>query len=376
MKIGINLLYLLPGMVGGTETYAAGLLHGLAEIDLRNEYVVFVNSESVNWPLPEAANFTRVVCPVRAARRASRYLFEQLRLPLLLSRYDIDVVHSLGYVGPLLAPCPSIVTIHDLNYFALKKTMPFIKRNVLRFFSMQSARRAAHVMTISHFSKGEICRIIKLEPSKTTVGHLGAGYGASNFSGDWAELTSRYNIRTPYVAAFGGGTLNKNMPRLIRAFASVKDTFPHSLLLIGHIPSDLDLTAETKEVRDRVTVTGYVPGDHILPLLSHAELFVLPSLYEGFGLPVLEAQQASVAVACSSAGSLPEVGGDGALYFDPTSVEQMADAIRHCLSDVRLRSQLISKGRENVSRFSWTKTAKETLSVYQRAVKSRQAGEK
>jgi glycosyltransferase involved in cell wall biosynthesis len=276
----------------------------------------------------------------------------------------------------LLAPCPSIVTIHDLNYFALKKTMPFIKRNVLRFFSMQSARRATHVMTISHFSKGEICRIIKLEPSKTTVGHLGVGYGASNFSGDWAELTNRYGIRTPYVAAFGGGTLNKNMPRLIRAFASVKDTFPHSLVLIGPIPSDLDLTGETKEVRDRVTVTGYVPGDHILPLLSHAELFVLPSLYEGFGLPVLEAQRASVAVACSSAGSLPEVGGDGALYFDPTSVEQMADAIRHCLSDVRLRSQLISKGRENVSRFSWTKTAKETLSVYQRAVESRQAGEK
>jgi glycosyltransferase involved in cell wall biosynthesis len=110
--------------------------------------------------------------------------------------------------------------------------------------------------------------------------------------------------------------------------------------------------------------------------LSHAELFVIPSLYEGFGLPVLEAQQASVAVACSRAGSLPEVGGDGALYFDPTSVEQMADAIQHCLSDVRLRSQLISKGRENVSRFSWTQTAKETLSVYQRAVESRQAGEK
>ncbi|MCX5838717.1 MAG: glycosyltransferase family 1 protein [Deltaproteobacteria bacterium] len=376
MKIGINLLYLLPGVVGGTETYAAGLLHGLAEIDPRNEYVVFVNSESVNWPLPEAANFTRVVCPVRASRRASRYLFEQLRLPLLLSRYDVDVVHSLGYVGPLLARCPSMVTLHDVNYYALKKTMPFIKRNVLRFFSMQSARRAAHVMTISHFSKGEICRIIKLEPSKITVGHLGAGYGASNFSGDWAELTSRYNIRTPYVAAFGGGTLNKNMPRLIRAFVSVKDTFPHALVLIGHIPPDLDLTAETQEVRDRVIVTGYVPGEHILPLLSHAELFVIPSLYEGFGLPMLEAQQASVAVACSKAGSLPEVGGDGALYFDPTSVEQMADAIRHCLSDVRLRSQLISKGRENVSRFSWTQTAKETLSVYQRAVESRQAEEK
>ena len=106
MKIGINLLYLLPGVVGGTETYAAGLLQGLAEIDQRNEYVVFVNRESENWPLPQAANFTRVVCPVRAAGRASRYFFEQVRLPRLLAQYHIDVVHSLGYVGPLVAPCP------------------------------------------------------------------------------------------------------------------------------------------------------------------------------------------------------------------------------------------------------------------------------
>jgi len=366
MKIGINLLYLLPGVVGGTEAYAAGLLQGLAEIDQRNEYAVFVNRESESWPLPQAANFTRVICPIRAASRASRYVFEQVRLPRLLARYRIDVVHSLGYVGPLVAPCPSVVTIPDLNYIALKQTMPGRRRMLLRFFSTQSARRANHVITISDFSKREICKTIKLSIDKVTVTHLGAmRNGASNASGNWAALNGSYRIREPYVVAFGGRTLNKNIPHLIRAFALLKDTFPHSLVLIGHIPSDVDLATETKEVRDRVTITGYVPEGHILALLSHADLFVLPSLYEGFGLPVLEAQQAAVAVACSSAASLPEVGGDGAIYFDPTSVEQIADTIRHCLTDATLRSQMILKGRENLSRFSWDRTARETLLVYQ-----------
>jgi glycosyltransferase involved in cell wall biosynthesis len=114
-----------------------------------------------------------------------------------------------------------------------------------------------------------------------------------------------------------------------------------------------------------------VPEEHLLPLLSHADLFVLPSLYEGFGLPVLEAQQAAVAVACSTAGSLPEVGGDGAIYFDPTSLEATADTIHRCLADATLRSQLILKGRENVKRFSWEKTARETLSVYRDVFKQR-----
>lgn len=365
MKIGINLLYLLPGVVGGTETYAAGLLRGLAEIDRQNDYYVFVNRESEHWPLPHAANFTRVVCPIRAAGRAARYLFEQVRLPRLLARYRIDVVHSLGYVGPLAPPCPSVVTIHDLNYIALGHTMPGVRRAALRFFSIQSARRADHVITISEFSKSELCRTIKLDPGKITVTHLAAAKGGALHSPvDWDELTGRYRIRAPYVVAFGGRTLNKNIPHLIRSFALVKEGFPHSLVLIGHIPSNVDLASETKEMRDRITLTGSVPEAHVLPLLGHADLFVLPSLYEGFGLPVLEAQQAAVAVACSTAGPLPEVGGEGAIYFDPTSVDQTADTIRRSLADATLRSTLILKGRENLARFSWEKTARETLTVY------------
>jgi glycosyltransferase involved in cell wall biosynthesis len=368
MRIGLNLLYLIPGIVGGTEIYAAGLLQGLAQMNQQDEFVVFVNQESENWSLPEASNFCRVVCPVLATSRSRRYLFEQLRLPRLLAKYKIDVVHSLGYVGPLLSPSPSVVTIPDLNYITLRHTMPAKRRVVLQFFSMQAARRADHVITISNFSKEEITRAVKLNPDKITVTHLGPmKNGNTNSSESWVKLSRRYGIQEPYVVAFGGGSLHKNIPRLIQAFALVKDAFPHSLVLIGHIPSNVDLSSKSigKGVSDRILTTGYVPEEHILALLSHADLFVLPSLYEGFGLPMLEGQQAAVAVASSTAGSLPEVGGNGAFYFDPTSVENIAQTIRHCLADADLRSQLILKGRENLNRFSWDRTAMETLTVYQ-----------
>ena len=107
MRIGINLLYLIPGFVGGTEIYAAGLLHGLSQLDNKNEFVVFVNEESVEWPIPQANNFNRVICPISASNRASRYYFEQFHFPNTLKKYKIDILHSLGYVGPVFPSCPA-----------------------------------------------------------------------------------------------------------------------------------------------------------------------------------------------------------------------------------------------------------------------------
>src|SRR5437870_13548482 len=118
MRIALNLLYLIPGVVGGTETYAAGLLHGLANVDAQDQFVVFVNRESQQWPLPVSPNFTRVICPVSALSRSRRYFFEQVLLPRWLQKHAIDVVHSLGYVSPLFTSCASIVTIHDLNFWS------------------------------------------------------------------------------------------------------------------------------------------------------------------------------------------------------------------------------------------------------------------
>lgn len=363
MRVGINLLYVVPGVVGGTETYAAGLLQGLAQLDGQNEYLVFVNEECADWPVPTVPNMTRVVCPVKAVRRSRRYLFEQSRLPALLGRYAVDVVHSLGYVGPVWTPCPAVVTVPDLNYIALRQTMPLGRRLVLGFLSGLAARRADAVVTISEFSKRAICETLRIAPEVVTVTHLGPRLASPPASADVKAVKERYGLSRPYLAAFGGSALHKNIPRLLAAFAAMDHTRPYVLVLLGHVPPNVHLTAAD---RRNVVATGYVPADHLLPLLSGADAFVLPSLFEGFGLPVLEAQQVGVPVVCSTAGALPEVAGEGAMYFDPHSVADMTDKMTLVVRDPALRAELRRKGLANVGRFSWESTAQKTLAVYSR----------
>jgi len=363
MKIGINLLYLLPGIVGGTETYAAGLLNGLSKVDGENEYLVFVNSESVSWPMPGRENFRRVLCSVKASNRADRYFFEQARLPKVLKENGVDLVHSLGYVGPLRPPCPAVLTVPDLNYRAIGNTMPWYKRLVLGNLVNQCAKRASSVITISDFSREEICRELKLARDKVTVTKLGPRDSSQrDHGGEKAEVLREHGVSGPYIVAFAGGALHKNIPRLLEAYGALGGKTGHKLVLIGHLPRDIEKT----NLPESVVATGYVPSEHLSPLLAGAEVFVLPSLYEGFGLPALEAQQAGVPVVCSNVASLPEVAGEGALFFNPLSVQEMAEAIARVLKDKTLRENLQKKGFENVARFSWEKTARETVAVYER----------
>lgn len=369
MRIGLNLLYLIPGRSGGTETYGRGLMRALADADAANEYFVFLNREAHAVPVPAAANFHRVDCAVPAVYRSLRYAWEQAILPRQLRRLGIDVVHSLGYVMPLYPPCAGIVTLPDLNLRAIPAYLPAAKRAVLaipRFFSAESARRAHRVITISEFSKKEIVEGLAVPPEKVVVTHLGPPDVRLTAAVPGDVLRRTYGLPDRYIVAIGGTSRHKNIARLIAAFREIKDSYPHALVLPGHVPPDVDVPQERARpgMTGRLFCPGYVPDADLASLLAHADLFVLPSLYEGFGLPVLEAQQAGVAIACSTAGSLPEVAGDGAEYFDPYSIPSIAATMRRCLDDPVLRRDLIARGTRNVARFSWKSTAAQTLEVY------------
>jgi glycosyltransferase involved in cell wall biosynthesis len=373
MRIGINLLYLIPGRSGGTETYARALLHSLAALDQQNEYFVFFNKKSSGIPLPAASNFHRYDCSVAAIHQVFRYAWEQLVLPFHLKRLKIDVVHSLGYVMPLLAPCISLVSIPDMNMNAISEYFPLHKRillNALNFVCFQSARRARRVITISNFSKQEIVNGIGIKPEKVIVTHLGPRLRTHNIPEvEWQGVKAIYGLPDRYIVAIGGTSKHKNIARLITAFRTLTASYPHALVIPGHVPSDVDAPAEMAkaELMGRLLCLGYVPEEHLDLIFAHADLFVLPSLYEGFGLPVLEAQQAGTPVACSAAGSLPEVAGQAAVYFDPLSTDSIAAAIRKCLDDPTLLKSLRELGRENVKRFDWQKTAQLTLETYRQA---------
>ena len=368
MKIGLNLLYLLPGEVGGTETYAVGLMKGLHRINTSHEFVVFVNERSVEWSSSHVPGFETVVCPIAGTNRERRYMFEQVQLPRMARALRLDLMHSLGYASPLVMACPSVVTVHDLNFRAFGSSMPWHRRLGLSFFVGQAIRRSTKVLTVSEFSRKEILKYYRVAPDKIIAIHSGPGSGVSR-EADGAPKALPAGIAQPYCVAFSSSSPNKNIPALLGAFRRLKDQrkLAHRLVLVGHTFSDAASAQDPGPGGglDGVVQTGYLNDDVLTDVLRAADFLVFPSFYEGFGLPVLEAMALGVPVVCSSTGSLPEVAGTAAVYFRPDSPDEMAAKILEVAQSAELRRILQKKGYENVLRFSWDRTAQRVLEVYE-----------
>lgn len=359
LRVGLNLLYLRPGVVGGTETYARGLLDALAAVAPECEFVVFVNRSAGDWALP--SGFSRTVCPV-GPRQSTRYLYEQIGLPLLLARRRIDVLHSLAYVAPVVLPCAGVVTVHDLNYRAPSHRMHLIRRLTLATFVSAAVRSSDAVITDSRFIRDELATVFPVSAGKLHVVHA-----APATRTDRGATGERHADDVgPYFLAFSSVSPNKNLGRLLDAHAMARAAgLAHSLVLVGHRPPGV--AVETPGV----VWTGYVTDARLHELMRGAVALLYPSLYEGFGLPVLEAMQAGLAVACSRHASLPEVAADAALYFDAEDVASIAGSIRRLATDAPLRTELVARGRARASQFSWERAASETLAVYHSAVAAR-----
>lgn len=366
--IGLNLLYLLPGEVGGTETYARELLSAFARIESSEaQFVVFVNREAADWPLPEAPNFTRVVCPVSAVSRGQRYRFEQLQLPRLARKFGVAVLHSLGYVAPLRLQCPSVVTIHDLNYRAFGAEMSWPRRLGLEFFVRYSARRAARIIAVSDFSRQEIVQAFGVDHRQVRVIHEAAREEFGMPSREpMPDRLRQLGVRKPYIIAFSSRSPNKNIPRLLRAFSELGRQYelPHQLVLVGHPALRDQIQSSGAAIDEAVRFTGFLPDDELRAVLGSADMLAFPSVYEGFGLPVLEAMALGVPVACSNQGSLPEIAGEAAVFFDPYTEKEIAAKLAEVALNPKLAATLIEKGYENVKRFSWDKTGRRTLGIY------------
>ncbi|MGA8728522.1 MAG: glycosyltransferase family 1 protein [Terracidiphilus sp.] len=356
MRIALNLLYLIPTEFGGGETYARGLLCGLADCQGADEIFVYVNKSARDWPLPENGTFRKSICSISGRRRIIRYLYEQLVFPVLLLRDRIDVVHSLGNVSPLLAPCSAVVTISDLYFKHFAKNMSFFRLAALRFFVSLSARRSDQIITVSEFSRRELCREFPSAEKKITVTHLATQHRPAFHNSHYVDDTFR--IGSPYFVAFSSESVHKNIEKLIEAYTYARnhDGLLHKLVILGK-------PIQNAPEVEGIAYTGYLSDSTLLTILGGASFLIFPSLYEGFGLPLLEAMAIGVPVACSTAGSLPEVAGDSALLFCPTSPLAIRSALVRMSTDGELRDLLRSKGYENLKRFSWQKTAAETYRV-------------
>ena len=358
MKIGINGLFLRPGRNGGIETYFRELLAALVEEAPQHSYIVYLCTEAANYPLP-AGNVKRVVFPFSGGRPALRYLWEQLVLPVQVRVDQLDLLHSLAYVAPLAIDCPSLLTVHDLNFRAAGHQMNPLRRWTLGNFCRLSCRRAAHIIAVSDFTREALINELGIARSKVTRVHeAGARLAADGIPPPLPP--------SGYIASFGGRFPNKNVARLLVAYGRIADHCPHDLVIIGEMDASFRpaLDELPAGLKHRVHWLGYLSNAQVALVLKGAALYVHPSLYEGFGMPLLEAQALGVVVASSNAASLPEVGGAGAIYFDPLSVEDIASKMLAGLSDAEVRVNTVGKAQENLKKYSWQRTARETLRLY------------
>jgi len=357
LRIGINALYLIPGGVGGTEIYLRGLLAALAEIDGVNQYFVFTNRETDRELTPAQPNFTSLPQPVRAASRPARILWEQIALPVHAARLRLDAMLNPGFTAPVFAGCPQVTVFHDLQHVRHPEYFRWFDLPFWRTLLFGSAQVSRLLLADSPATGRDLVRHYRLPESKVRVALL---------AGDEAffEL-AKHRRPEPFLLAVSTLHPHKNLDGLLRAFAEFRRCHPQFRLTVcglhGFFTGPLhDLRAQLG-IADAVDFPGWIPRQELHDLYSRAWAFIYPSLFEGFGIPPLEAMAAGVPTACSDIEPVASNVGDGALRFDPRDPAAMADALRRIVDDEALRRRLAAAGPRRAAEFSWRKTAEITL---------------
>ncbi len=358
MRVGLDLVGVPPRKTG-IRRYAGSLTRALALQDARAQYFAFGGNHILD-ELGEASNITRVECS--SAGRSGRRLAEQLSLPGRLKRYNLDLVHSVNNTLPVLSRLPSVVTVHDLTFFRLS-AQRFEKQKTAyyRIFVPMSLRHATRIICVSSNTARDLALAYGITKDKTRCVYNG-------LDSDFGRNSDRV-FASPYVLFVGAVEPVKNVLRLIEAYHMFRARRggDHALVIAGPLDRSYEKARESVTrlgLLDRVVFTGEVSDSEIKSLHKYADAFIFPSLYEGFGLPVLEAMACGTPVVTSNTSSLPEVAGDAALLVDPESVEEIASAMEKILTDPDLRSELSRKGRERAGLFTWERCARETLEVY------------
>jgi glycosyltransferase involved in cell wall biosynthesis len=366
VRIGFDASRLEVDQRTGTEHYSWELLAALARLDRQNQYLLYCNRRPAELPpLPPNYQLRALGFP---------RLWTHLRLSTEMALHAPEVLFVPAHVLPLWSPRRSVVTIHDLGYLHYPEAHPASRRLYLRLSTRWNAWRATHVIADSEATRRDIVRYCRVPKEKVTVAYLGVDgrFAPILDQARLRDVQARYRIATPYLLYVGTIQPRKNLTRLIDAWASYLRDAPvrdgrRPLLVIagkrGWLTERIERRAHELGIADHVHFTGYVAGEDLPALLSGALGFLLPSLYEGFGLPILEAQACGVPVLASSVSSLPEVAGDAAIFVDPLDTASIAGGIARLVEDAPLRERLRTHGLEHAAGWTWERTARTTLSV-------------
>lgn len=296
-----------------------------------------------------------------------------ISFPIALTMNKIDIAH-FQYVAPPLCPCRTIVTIHDISFEYFREYFNPLAWARMKLLIPLSGRQAAHVITISEYSRQQLIRTYRLPEDHVSVTYLGVSSKFRIMSEmESMAATSHFDLTTPYILGVGNVQPRKNLIRLIRAFAKLRKEkwIPHKLVLVGQMTWQAERIVEEISklgIGDSVMTIGYVTDQELIGLYNRAALFVYPSLYEGFGLPILEAMACGVPVVTSNVTCIPEVAGDAALLMDPLSEAELSAAMLRIIDNHELADSLKSRGLVRSKQFSWRTAAEQTAEIYARFV--------
>ncbi len=369
MRIGIDFTSAARERAG-IGRYARDLIRALSRLDRVNLYRLFVPLDAhadllaFDWP----TNFSIVRAPL--TERVLAALWHRARVPLPVETFigRVDAFYSPDFLLPPTWAPRALVTVHDLSYVRLPECFPAVLKRYLDNAVPRALERADLVLADAESTRDDLVGVYHLAPDTIKVLYSGvdARFCAHIDEATRARVMEKYRLDQPYLLSVGTIQPRKNYVRLIRAFARL-DPHPEAPLILviaggeGWMYEETYRVVEELCLEGRVRFLGFASDDDLPALYSMATLFVYPSLYEGFGLPVAEAMACGAPVVCSNTSSLPEVGGSTVLYFDPCNVDDMANVIGHALNESAVRNKLQSQGRERVKQFTWERAAQGLL---------------
>jgi glycosyltransferase involved in cell wall biosynthesis len=367
MKIAINARWLIPEKLEGFGWYTMHVVQRLSRL-LPDAVFYLITDRKLSDHLVENINVRYYVLPPPARHPYLWYIWNEISVPLLLKKLKPDLYFSPDGFIPSGLKIPTLATLHDLNFEADHN---FLKPNIQQYYKKhyrKAANQATHLLTVSSFSKNDIVERYGIDPSKITVTQNGPQAAFSDMRHIKRSTRQRYAAGRPYFLFVGAQNPRKNLHRILMAFdmyASLPGS-NHHLVIVGekmHWDQDINEAWAALEQKDRVHFTGRLSTYELNRVFSAATALVFPSLYEGFGMPILEAFLACTPVITSRVTAMPEIAGDAALLVDPTSIEAITDAMRSLSANPDLCTDYAARGLARAELFSWDKTARTTAKI-------------
>lgn len=377
MHIGID-AHAIGAQQGGNETYIRGVVRALAELDDRNRYTVYLAEPAAAAEWREGFARQHPNFEIRLLPKPTPIVRVPLFLAYELWQRPVDVLH-VQYTAPPFCRIPVVATIHDLAFEHMPETFTRRGSFQLKLTVRRTAQRAVRIATVSEYSRQDLLRTYQLPPEKVAVTYNGveAHFTPESLPNETEDVRHRFGIKRDYLLAVGSLQPRKNLVRLIRVYAKLRsenENFTPQLVIVGRklwLADDIFAEVRRQFWKDDVILTGYVNDEDLPKLYRQATAFVYPSLFEGFGLPPVEAMACGTPVVTSNNSSLPEVTGEAALLIDPLSQDSIESALLEITRDQILRTRLKEKGIEQAKRFTWQGAAEKTLQLYREAFESR-----